>query len=239
IQARAPRWGPPGVNFPGTWSVVGSAEYFVSYGTFRSMSTERLTPTSYLVLGLLAREGPSTPYDLEQHVRATLGNFWSFRHTLLYSEPPRLAALGLVTETRETEGRRRRVFAITPSGMSALGSWLARPSDAPTELRDPGLLQLFFADLASDEARRRLAERQLAIHQAKLAAYREDERLERRPDPSRRGQRTVEHWRGETLPMGLRYEGAAVDFWTEVVAKARDAGPDRQASAGSKRSTSD
>jgi PadR family transcriptional regulator AphA len=184
------------------------------------MSTERLTPTSYLVLGLLAREGPSTPYDLEQHVRATLGNFWSFPHTLLYSEPPRLAALGLVTERRETEGRRRRVFAITPAGMSALGSWLDRPSGAPAELRDPGLLQLFFADLASEEARQRLAERQLAIHQAKLAAYQEDERQERRPDGAQRGQRTVEHWRGETLPMGLRYEAAAVDFWTDVVEKA-------------------
>jgi DNA-binding PadR family transcriptional regulator len=184
------------------------------------MSIERLSPTSYLVLGLLAREGPSTPYDLEQHVRATLGNFWSFPHTLLYSEPPRLAALGLVTETRETEGRRRRVFAITQEGMSALSVWLDRPSSAPTELRDPGLLQLFFADLASDEARLRLAERQLAIHQAKLAAYREDERFERRPDGLQRGQRTVEHWRGETLPMGLRYEGAAVDFWSDVVAKA-------------------
>ncbi len=184
------------------------------------MSTERLTPTSYLVLGLLAREGPSTPYDLEQHVRATLGNFWSFPHTLLYSEPPRLAALGLVTETRETEGRRRRVFAITAAGTSALKSWLDRPSDAPAELRDPGLLQLFFADLASAQARLRLAEQQLAIHQAKLAAYREDERQEGRPDRPRRGQRTVEHWRGETLPMGLRYERAAVDFWTDVVAKA-------------------
>jgi DNA-binding PadR family transcriptional regulator len=184
------------------------------------MSTERLTPTSYLVLGLLAREGPSTPYDLEQHVRATLGNFWSFPHTLLYSEPPRLAALGLVTETRETDGRRRRVFAITPAGTSALSYWLDRPSGAPTELRDPGLLQLFFADLASDDAKLRLAERQLAIHQAKLAAYREDELQERRPDRPQRGQRTVEHWRGETLPMGLRYEGAAVDFWTDVVAKA-------------------
>jgi PadR family transcriptional regulator AphA len=184
------------------------------------MSTERLTPTSYLVLGLLAREGPSTPYDLEQHVRATLGNFWSFPHTLLYSEPARLAALGLATEVRETEGRRRRVFAITPAGMSALSSWLDRPSDAPAELRDPGLLQLFFADLASDEARLRLAERQLAIHQAKLDAYREDERQERRPDRPMRGQRTVEHWRGATLPMGLRYEGAAVEFWTDVVAKA-------------------
>ena len=185
------------------------------------MSTERLTSTSYLVLGLLAREGPSTPYDLEQHVRATLGNFWSFPHTLLYSEPPRLAALGLVTEARETEGRRRRVFAITPAGVSALSSWLDRPSAAPAELRDPGLLQLFFADLASDEARQRLAERQLAIHQAKLAGYREDELAERRPDRPQRGQRTVEHWRGETLPMGLRYETAAVEFWTDVVSKNR------------------
>ena len=187
------------------------------------MSTERLTPTSYLVLGLLAREGPSTPYDLEQHVKATLGNFWSFPHTLLYSEPPRLGALGLVTETRETEGRRRRVFAITPGGTSALGAWLDRPSGAPTELRDPGLLQLFFADLASDDAKRRLAERRLAIHEAKLAAYREADRYERRADGPQRGQRTVEHWRGETLPMGLRYESGAVDFWTDVVAKAGEA----------------
>jgi PadR family transcriptional regulator, regulatory protein AphA len=185
------------------------------------MSTERLTPTSYLVLGLLAREGPSTPYDLEQHVRATLGNFWSFPHTLLYSEPPRLAALDLVTETRETEGRRRRVFAITPAGDAALGAWLDRPSAASTELRDLGLLQLFFADLSTAEARLRLAEQQLATHQAKLGAYEQDLRIERGLVGSRKGQRTVEHWRGETLRMGLLYETAAVEFWTGAVANAR------------------
>jgi PadR family transcriptional regulator AphA len=193
------------------------------YGTVRSMSNQRLTATSYLVLGLLAREGPSTPYELERHVRATLGNFWSFPHTLLYTEPPRLAALGLVTETRETEGRRRRVFTITTAGGSALSAWLDRPSGASTELRDLGLLQLFFADLASRAARLRLAEEQLAIHRAKLNTYQEDERLERRPGGLRRGERTVEHWRGQTLPMGLLYEGVAVDFWTGVLAKARAA----------------
>ncbi len=187
------------------------------------MSSERLTATSYLVLGLLAREGPSTPYELEQHVRATLGNFWSFPHTLLYSEPARLAALGLAMETRETDGRRRRLFTITPAGETALGAWLDRPSSARTELRDPGLLQLFFADLASPEAKVRLAEQQLAIHEAKLAAYEEDARLERRPTRSGRGERTVETWRGETLPMGLLYERAAVDFWRGVVAKTRAA----------------
>jgi PadR family transcriptional regulator, regulatory protein AphA len=184
------------------------------------MSTERLTPTSYLVLGLLAREGGSTPYDLERHVEATLGNFWSFPHTLLYTEPARLALQDLVAETREATGRRRRIFTITPAGRAALTAWLDRPSGAPTELRDLGLLQLFFADLASDEARLHLAEQQLAIHQAKLVGYEAEQRAEGGPAP-RRGQRTVEHWRGETLRMGLLYEGAAVDFWKGVAAKAR------------------
>jgi len=83
--------------------------------------------------------------------------------------------------------------------------------------------------MASADAKRRLAERQLAIHEAKLAAYREADRYERRADEPQRGQRTAEHWRGETLPMGLRYESAAVDFWTDVLAKAEaaaEASPD-------------
>jgi DNA-binding PadR family transcriptional regulator len=185
------------------------------------MSTGRLTPTSYLVLGLLAREGPSTPYGLERQVMATLGHFWSFPHTLLYTEPARLAGLGLLTETREHHGRHRRVFAITESGRRALVAWLERPSDEPTELRDPGLLQLFFADLVSPAARVRLAEQQLAIHRAKLSAYEEDARLERRPDAAGPGYRTAEHWRGETLPMGILYERAAVAFWEDVAAQGR------------------
>lgn len=183
------------------------------------MSSTTLTPTSYLVLGLLAREGPSTPYELERHVRATLGNFWSFPHTLLYSEPPRLAVMGLLTETREAGGRRRRIFTITSAGDAALEAWLDQPSGAPTELRDPGLLQLFFADLASAEARLRLAEQQLAIHRAKLATYQEDERLELRPLRRGRGELTVERWRGETLKMGLLYEAAAVAFWEGIMSR--------------------
>jgi DNA-binding PadR family transcriptional regulator len=171
------------------------------------MSTEQLTPTSYLVLGLLAREGPSTPYGLERLVAATLGNFWSFPHTLLYSEPARLASLGLVTEARETDGRRRRMFAVTSAGLEALAAWLGRPVHASTELRDLGLLQLFFMDLASDESRLRLAEAQLEVHGAKLSEYEEDARIEvagvaRDGRPLLAGRRTVEHWRGATLPAG-------------------------------------
>ena len=182
------------------------------------MSSEQLTPTSYLVLGLITREGPSTPYELKRHVAATLGHFWSFPHSLLYGEPARLAGLGLLHERREDNGRRRRIFSITEDGRTALRTWLGRPSGEPTELRDPGLLQLFFADLGPPEARSSIAAEQLAIHRAKLADYEEDQRLE----PSQRAAGpvggTVERWRGETVRMGLLYEGAAVDFWAGIVA---------------------
>jgi PadR family transcriptional regulator AphA len=179
-----------------------------------------LSSTSYLVLGLIEREGPSTPYELKHHVAATIGHFWSFPHALLYKEPPRLVELGLLTEERETGGRRRRLFTITGRGRAAIREWLATPSQEPTELRDAGLLQLFFADLGSTDDRRALADVQLATHRAALARYEDDRRGERGLNGSNPAARTVEHWRGVTLPMGRLYERAAVEFWEGVAAGA-------------------
>ena len=179
-----------------------------------------LSSTSYLVLGLIEREGPSTPYELKRHVAATIGHFWSFPHALLYKEPPRLVELGLLTEERETGGRRRRLFRITGHGSAAIRAWLAKPSQEPTELRDAGLLQLFFSDLGSTDDRRALAVAQLAIHRAALARYEDDRPGEPGLNGSNPAARTVEHWRGMTLPMGLLYERAAVEFWQGVAAGA-------------------
>ena len=184
-------------------------------------SPARLTSTSYLVLGLIEREGPSTPYELKRHVAATIGHFWSFPHALLYKEPARLVELGLLTEEREANGRRRRLFSITDRGRGAITAWLAKPAQEPTELRDAGLLQLFFADLGSSDDRRALAVAQLAIHRVVLARYEDDRRAERGLNGSDATARTVEHWRGVTLPMGLLHERAAVEFWEGVVAGAR------------------
>jgi DNA-binding PadR family transcriptional regulator len=182
-----------------------------------------LTPTSYLVLGLLAREGPSTPYELKRHVATTIGHFWSFPHALLYKEPARLARLSLVTEEREEAGRRRRLFTITEDGKQALRAWLSHPARRPTELRDLALLQLFFADLESTASTLAIAEQQLALHQVQLAGYEADQRIEDRLGGGDDVTRSMEHWRGVTLRMGLLYEQAAVRFWGEVAASVRPA----------------
>lgn len=181
-----------------------------------SPATAQLSATSYLVLGLIAREGPSTPYDLKRHVTATIGHFWSFPHALLYKEPPRLTELGLLTEERETGGRRRRLFTITDAGRQALRAWLARPSRQSTELRDLGLLQLFFADL-EPATTPRIAQEQLALHRAQLGLY--EAGRTGAPGGPRSTSPTVEHWRGVTLRMGLLYERAAVEFWAAVAAR--------------------
>lgn len=180
-----------------------------------------LTPTSYLVLGLLAREGPSTPYQLKRHVASTIGHFWSFPHALLYKEPARLAHLGLLTEEREMVGRRRRLFTITDPGREALRIWLSHPARHPTELRDLALLQLFFADLESTAATLAIADEQLARHRLQLAGYEADQRIEARLAGGRGVTRSMEHWRGVTLRMGLLYERAAVEFWSEVAFSVR------------------
>ncbi len=181
-----------------------------------TMSTEQLSPTSFLVLGLLAREGPSTPYELKRHVAETLGVIWSFPHALLYAEPPRLVAQGLATEDQELTGRRRRTFSITDEGLESLQSWLERPSRDSAELRDVGLLQLLFAEVGSHDARHQIATDQLTLHRNKLAGYQQDETtevLKSKPAPANG---KPEQWRGQALRMGVLYERAAVDFWEGV-----------------------
>ena len=61
------------------------------------MQELRLTPISYIVLGLLSWAGEATPYRLKQLVAASVGNFWTLQHAQLYTEPERLAKAGYLT----------------------------------------------------------------------------------------------------------------------------------------------
>lgn len=165
------------------------------------MSNEiRLTPTSYIVLGLLKAAGEATPYDLKQIVAISLGNFWSLQHAQLYTEPERLAGAGYLSERREEGGRRRRHYSVTEKGDEALQAWLAEPTAELTELRDLALLKVFFG--ADPKA---MAEAQAPAHEAKLAEYEElrDQAAEDLP----KGVRI-------SLEAGIEAEGHWLDFWS-------------------------
>ncbi len=133
------------------------------------MQDLKLTPTSYIVLGLLDATAPAeaTPYDLKRAMALSVDNFWSTPHAQVYREPERLAAAGYVTERREETGRRRRFYAITDRGRAALEEWRGKEPDELTEMRIPGVLKLFFgADPVF------VAEHQVKMLEAKLAESR-------------------------------------------------------------------
>jgi DNA-binding PadR family transcriptional regulator len=172
----------------------------------------KLTPTSYIVLGLLdGAGGELTPYDLKQVMAISVDNFWSTPHAQVYREPARLEAGGYVTERREPEGRRRRFFAITDRGRAALDAWRRQAPDEAPELRDAGVLKLFFG---ADPAL--VAAHQLPLHEAKLAEYRELRDAMAATMPA--GQLLA-------LETGIAHEEAMIGMWRAVAARAAQAPP--------------
>jgi DNA-binding PadR family transcriptional regulator len=164
----------------------------------------KLTPTSYIVLGLLEACAPqeATPYDLKRMMAVSIDNFWSTPHAQVYREPERLAEGGHVAERREASGRRRRFYAITDRGRAALDGWRAQAPDDLPELRDAGVLKLFFgADPAT------VAEHQIATHRAKLAEY-----------EALRAQiaEVVPRGQLQALDVGIAHERAMIDIWTDT-----------------------
>jgi PadR family transcriptional regulator AphA len=162
-----------------------------------------LTPTSYIVLGLLSSAGEATPYDLKQMVAGSVGHFWSIPHSQLYSEPERLAAGGYLNERREAGGRRRKHYSLTSKGRKALGEWLDRPAEELLELRDPGILKLFFG--ADPHP---LAAAQLESHKRRLADY---EKLVDGPIPD-----DVPNGPRLALDAGIGHEREYVRFWSKL-----------------------
>jgi DNA-binding PadR family transcriptional regulator len=107
--------------------------------------TERVSPTSAAILGLLSLRSWTT-YELAKQVQRSLGWFWPRAERKLYDEPKRLVAAGLAKGSSEMTGSRpRTVYSVTARGRRALERWLDDPPDPPS-LEFEGMVKVFFAD---------------------------------------------------------------------------------------------
>jgi PadR family transcriptional regulator AphA len=166
-----------------------------------TVSTLRLTETSYIVLGLLEQGEPATPYDLKQFAQLSTNNFWTVPHTQLYTECARLAEAGLLDERQEETGRRRRIYRLTKRGGEALEAWRSEPASDLYELRDAATLKLFFGGDPQ-----RLATTQLQAHSQRLKEY---EQLAEGAAELPEGQRLA-------LECGIGHEREFIRFWSRL-----------------------
>jgi DNA-binding PadR family transcriptional regulator len=109
-----------------------------------------LTPTARVILGLLAT-GAETGYEIKQIADVSTRFFWGASYGQIYPELRRLEQAGLVRGEEQPRGNvPRRVYQLTARGRAALESWL-RSDDWVFDIRDEGLLRLFFSDLLDEE----------------------------------------------------------------------------------------
>jgi PadR family transcriptional regulator, regulatory protein AphA len=111
----------------------------------------KLSNTAYVILGMLGWR-PMSGYEIKSIVDKSTRLFWAASYGQIYPELRRLTEAGLIEgEARPQGGRKRNVFRLTPPGRKELGAWL-RADPEVFEVRDEGLLKLFFAGAGGGES---------------------------------------------------------------------------------------
>ncbi len=106
----------------------------------------KLKPPAFLMLGMV-RLGASSGYAIKKAADASTRFFWPTSLAQVYPELARLEQAGLLGRRDDPQGARTRsAYELTATGEEALLAWLRSPQEAPTQLRDEGILRLFFAD---------------------------------------------------------------------------------------------
>ena len=114
----------------------------------RAAPRDELTTTEYALLGMLARYGEHSGYELLNLAETGIGFFWSPAKSHVYAVLPRLesgdhARRRLVPQTGKPD---KHLWRITPRGRAALRVWINTVDPDPMDSLGVLLLKLFFGD---------------------------------------------------------------------------------------------
>jgi PadR family transcriptional regulator, regulatory protein AphA len=131
----------------------------------------QLSGIAPVILGFLSW-GPRSGYGIKQIVDRSTRFFWAASYGSIYPQLRRLEQEGLIEGAESPTGARQRtIYRLTTAGREALDGWL-RGAGSGWELRDAGLLRIFFAAaLPADEALQAVREHG-AEHERTLAVLR-------------------------------------------------------------------
>jgi PadR family transcriptional regulator, regulatory protein AphA len=178
-----------------------------------------LGPPAYVVLGMVGL-GARSGYEIKQAVELSIRFFWTISQAQIYPSLERLEHAGLIEGRAEPRGKRpRRVYDITEAGEAALAEWLGREEPMPFELRDIGMVKLFFADaLDRDDALMLLAAVK-GRSEERVATLREIEPAAQLVEDQGNTHPLL------TLRMGIAFHQAMIDVCQEFEPKFNRRGP--------------
>jgi PadR family transcriptional regulator, regulatory protein AphA len=141
-----------------------------------------LSATGKVVLGMLAAR-PRSGYEIKQLVDNSARFFWAASYGQIYPELKRMEGTGLISGADASQGARQRtVYKLTPKGKRAAREWIERAPQS-FELRDEGLLELFFAGSIEPSRTAEIARERAARAAAVAAELRAvEEEIDRRHD---------------------------------------------------------
>lgn len=114
------------------------------------MSSKKLTPFSYVILGLVGKGGAG-PHDIRSMVRRGGKPYWAAADSHYYAEPKRLERLGYLTSRREPGKTRERThYMLTRKGRAALERWVSLPTPFP-RIQNEAIIRVLCGDLVDDE----------------------------------------------------------------------------------------
>jgi len=180
---------------------------------------------TYAVLGMLARWGPRSGYDVKRYFDQGLGYIWSATHSQIYKELRRLADLGWAEMEREEQESRpdRKVYRITPAGREALALWLGQPAEM-LQLHDELLLKVVFGAFAPPGGLPNILRASIAAHEQRLAQFQEE--LRQHGDPAQpetwegypRAEGITDPYIGMTTRLGIAFEEMYLRWLRETLA---------------------
>lgn len=171
----------------------------------RPLAVPELAAPAYVVLGMV-RLGARSGYEIKQTVEQSIRFFWTISPVQIYPSLAQLEEAGLIAGRAEPQGRRhRRVYEITQAGEAALRQWLRRSEPMPFELRDIGLVKLFFADALDPGEARDLLSIIMRRSEERIATLRPIEPAARAAEAQGNVYPLL------TLRMGIAYHQAIVD----------------------------
>jgi len=164
-------------------------------------------------------EKSSSGYDLARRFDKSIGFFWRATHQQIYRELARMEAAGWIRSRAAPDGgkTRKRLYSVLPAGKRELKRWAQEPC-APLDLRDELSVRLRADAVIGPLGIDAELARHLALHEARVQAYRAIEQRDFTPDKLTSREARLQHL---ILRTGLMFEQGWVGWAREALAEMR------------------